>query len=57
MENHIQAGHISIKPNVLLKDQRKSHQSNHDENLRKTQKRMKNNREGLKGKTEWVSVE
>ena len=47
------------KFNVLLKDQRKSHQSAHEEPMRKTQKKFRAVREerAVKGKTEWVSID
>jgi hypothetical protein len=47
------------KVNVLLKDQRKSHQSTHEDQMRKTQKKFRALREDrqVKGKTEWVSVD
>jgi hypothetical protein len=40
------------KPNVLLKDQRRSHQSTQEDPLRRTQKKLR----AQKGRTEWVSV-
>jgi|JI9StandDraft_2_1071091.scaffolds.fasta_scaffold407754_1 hypothetical protein len=47
------------KFNVLLKDHRKSHQSAHEEPMRKTQKKFRAVREerAVKGKTEWVSID
>jgi hypothetical protein len=41
------------KPNVLLKDQRRSHQSTQEDPMRRTQKKLR----PQKGRTEWVAVE
>lgn len=49
------------KGNVLFKDkERKSHQSTHEEPMRKTMKKFKMREDrdrAVKGKTEWVSVD
>lgn len=49
------------KGNVLFKDkERKSHQSTHEDPMRKTMKKFKMREDrdrAVKGKTEWVSVD
>ena len=41
------------KPNVLLKDQRRSHQSTQEDPMRRTQKKVR----AHKGRTEWVAID